>query len=112
MTTPIIFALALLLIHDKGRPELNKWFESLQSRNGPCCAHADGYSIADADWESLNGHYRVRVPTFPNSDQSVWLDVPDEAVVKEPNKFGRTMVWPIYTGRDVKIRCFMPGTMI
>ena len=24
-----------------------------------------------------------------------WIDVPDEAVITEPNRIGRTMVWPI-----------------
>jgi hypothetical protein len=40
--------------------------------------------------------------------------VPDEALIKEPNRAGRTMVWPVYhRGRDrslrVEICCFMPG---
>jgi len=46
-----------------------------------------------------------------------WWDVPDEAVIKEPNRAGRTMVWPVYhwaVGAPLRleIRCFMPGTMI
>jgi len=42
--------------------------------------------------------------------------VPDDAVITEPNRAGRTMVWP-YTavrGTDpprTEIRCFMPGSM-
>jgi hypothetical protein len=60
-------------------------------------------------WESKDGHYRVRI-------KDKWWDVPAEAVITEPNKFGRTMVWPIYYWmRDslerVEIRCFMPGAM-
>jgi len=33
--------------------------------------------------------------------------------ITEPNRAGRTMVWPIYYGAPmrVEIRCFMPGTM-
>jgi hypothetical protein len=46
-----------------------------------------------------------------------WWDVPDEAVINEPNRAGRTMVWPVYyravsTLVRVEIRCFIPGSMI
>jgi hypothetical protein len=36
-----------------------------------------------------DGHYRVRI-------QRQWWDVPEQAVIKEPNRAGRTMVWPVY----------------
>jgi hypothetical protein len=90
---------------------LHDWFMGLRSGLGPCCSDADGSVVADADWESREGHYRVRV-------MNEWWDVPDEAVVVEPNRYGRTMVWPIYIHGyshdllhklDVRIRCFMPG---
>ena len=89
---------------------LHNWFESLHSGKGPCCSDADGRALADVDWETRDGHYRVRI-----EDQ--WWDVPDEAVIKEPNRAGRTMVWPIYYSPlggpiRVEIRCFMPGSMI
>ena len=42
----------------------------------------------------------------------IWVEVPDEAVITEPNKAGRTMVWPVYGPEGVSIRCFMPGSMI
>jgi len=88
---------------------LKPWFDQLSSGKGPCCSDADGSVVLDADWESKDGHYRVRI-------QDKWWDVPDEAVITEPNKFGRTMVWPIYywglgSLNRVEIRCFMPGTM-
>ena len=38
--------------------------------------------------------------------------VPDEAVITEPNRAGRTMVWPVKTAFGISIRCFMPGSMI
>ena len=41
-----------------------------------------------------------------------WVEVPDEAVITEPNRAGRTMVWPVKTAFGVSIRCFMPGSMI
>jgi hypothetical protein len=115
-TLPIICtALLLGLIsqvshaHDHSRPELNRWFDSLKSGKGPCCSDADGYAVSDPDWESKRGHYRVRI-------EGEWWDVPDDAVITEPNRAGRTMVWPIYNRGlggvlSVTIRCFMPGSM-
>ena len=96
--------------HDHSRPELNSWFESLKSGKGPCCSDADGTALSDADWEVRNGHYRVRI-------KGQWWDVPDEAVIKEPNRAGRTMVWPFYNwtlgkALQIDIRCFIPGVMM
>jgi hypothetical protein len=86
-------------------PELRAWFNALKSGKGPCCSDADGSAISDADWESQNGHYRVRI-------DGEWVNVPDEAVITEPNRVGRTMVWPIRDGvGGLYIRCFMPGSM-
>lgn len=95
--------------HDHSRPELNKWFDSLRSGKGPCCSDADGYALSDVDWESKDGHYRVRI-------EGAWYDVPEDAVITEPNRAGRTMVWPIYNRGlggflSITIRCFMPGPM-
>jgi hypothetical protein len=83
-------------------PELKAWFDSLRSRRGPCCSDADGTAVSDVDWESFNGHYRVRL-------DGRWIDVPDEAAISEPNRVGRTMVWPIRSSVGITIRCFMPG---
>ena len=90
---------------------LHDWFEHLASGKGLCCSFADGYMVEDADWETRGGHYRVRVPVAVNAADAIWVDVPDEAVINEPNKAGRTMVWPLYGLGPVSIRCFMPGTM-
>ena len=87
-----------------GNPEIKAWFESLTSGKGPCCSDADGTAVSDVDWESGNGHYRVRL-------DGEWVDVPDEAVITEPNRIGRTMVWPLRGYLGLSIRCFMPGSM-
>jgi len=85
--------------------ELNDWFNRLSSKQGGlCCSFADGETVADPDWESKNGHYRVRL-------QGNWIDVPDDAVITGPNKAGRTMVWPMRFEGQIFIRCFMPGSM-
>lgn len=98
------------LARDNGRfagtnPELKSWFDRLESKRGLCCSDADGYALSDVDWESKDGHYRVRL-------EGEWYDVPDDAVITEPNRVGRTMVWSIKYPGLMKIRCFMPGAMI
>jgi hypothetical protein len=85
-------------------PEMKAWFDGLRSGKGPCCSDADGSAVSDVDWETRNGHYRVRI-------DGEWVDVPDEAVITEPNRVGRTMVWPIRGYFGIAIRCFMPGSM-
>ena len=62
---------------------LKEWFEHLRSTSGLCCAFADGVSLQDVDWDTQDGHYRVRI-------QGEWFVVPDDAVVTEPNRF-----WPV-----------------
>jgi hypothetical protein len=83
---------------------LKQWFDSLKSGKGPCCSDADGSAVSDVDWEARDGHYRVRL-------EGEWVDVPEESVITEPNRAGRTMVWPIRGYGGLTIRCFMPGSM-
>jgi hypothetical protein len=83
---------------------LNTWFDNLRSSKGLCCSFADGFAVSDVDWESKSGHYRVRL-------ENNWIDVPDEALITEPNRAGRTMVWPLQVDHQIFIRCFMPGSM-
>jgi len=105
------FAWSCAYPHDRARPELNAWFDHLSSGKGPCCSYADGISVDDPDWESVNGHYRVRIAnTAKAGDPFEWVEVPDEAVITEPNRAGRTMVWPVY-GTVITIRCFIVGSM-
>ena len=75
----------------------------LASGKGLCCSFADGFSVQDVDWDTQEGHYRVRI-------YGQWFVVPDAAVVTEPNRFGPAVVWP-YNDRygNTQIRCFMPG---
>lgn len=114
----LLGAASLLVLHTAAARDLDGryansplkgWFERLASSKGPCCADADGQALSDVDWQSKDGHYRVRI-------DGEWLDVPDAAVIKEPNRAGRTMVWPLYHRAvgaivAVEIRCFMPGSM-
>jgi len=83
---------------------LKPWFDSLASEKGLCCSFADGVSVKGVDWDTQNGHYRVRI-------DGQWMAVPDAAVVTAPNRFGPAVVWPYFDpdDRQMKIRCFLPG---
>ena len=88
-------------------PEMKAWFDALKSGRGLCCSDADGVVVSDGDWDTKDGRYRVRL-------DGEWADVPDDAVVKEPNRAGRAMVWSMpFRAEDdaITIRCFMPGSM-
>jgi hypothetical protein len=103
----VILPAGLVLARDDGRyanSPLKPWFDSLRSSRGLCCSVADGQAVSDADWDAKDGHYRVRL-------DGQWITVPDDAVITEPNRAGRTMVWPIRGSLGVSIRCFMPGSM-
>ena len=92
---------------------LKAWFDQLASGKGLCCSFADGRSVRDVDWDTATvadaqtnaPHvvYRVRI-------DGAWIDVPPDAVVTVPNKFGPAVAWP-YQDADGKtqIRCFLPG---
>ena len=109
----VVISLAVLLAprahaRDDGRyagmdPVLHAWFDRLASGKGLCCSFADGFAIEDVDWDTQGGKYRVRL-------DGEWTVVPDSAVVTEPNKYGRAVVWP-YMDADgaTRIRCFLPG---
>jgi hypothetical protein len=110
---PLILPLLILALgatavaHDNRHPELHNWFMGLKSKGKmACCDGSEATRLEDADWEAKDGHYRVRL-------NGEWVDVPDHAVVEEPNLAGPTMVWPYYLdGRMTGVRCFMPGAMI
>ena len=101
-------------------PELHQWFEGLRSGKGPCCSDADGSAVSDVDWKVQH----KQIGTVPGSNGNIpvysdytvfldgeWHDVPPEAVITEPNRIGRTMVWPIRGYMGLSIRCFMPGSL-
>lgn len=92
--------------HDHEHPELDGWFMGLQSKGkSPCCDGADAMRLNDVDWESKDGHYRVRLG-------NKWVDVPEGALVEGPNRDGRAMVWPyLLDGEPTGVRCFMPGAL-
>src|SRR3979490_1762428 len=89
-------------VHSQSPPD--QPFDSLKSGKGPCCSDADGFAVSDPDWEFRHGHYLVRI-------DNEWIDVRDDAVIKEPNRVGKSNVWPIKVSLGISIRYFMPGSM-
>jgi hypothetical protein len=113
---------AVAFPHDLARPELTPWFKRLQSHKGLCCDGSDALHLRDVDWERTKDgqHYRVRIPrrgedmaraVQGETIETEWVDVPDDAVLEEPNRDGATLVWPLYGAMGTSIRCFMPGSM-
>ena len=96
----------------EGRAPPAEWWNSLRAQGAQpgCCSAADGARVDDVDWDTdgPNGQYRVRL-------MGAWRDVPPEAVVTDPNKYGPAVVWPVYSwdAQGKKefgfIRCFLPG---
>jgi hypothetical protein len=96
------------LAHIHGRPDLNEWAGNLRaSGGGQCCDNSEATPMIDADWRvDKAGRYEVLL-------EGAWREVPATAVVKEPNKYGQTLVWyyHIYNAvsGDIVIRCFLPA---
>jgi hypothetical protein len=116
----LLLAVSLARAHDHGRPDLTPWFKGLQSKKGPCCDDREVMHLRLDNWETRDGHYYVQIPRSgvefdrarrgATNVESVWVIVPDDAVITEPNLEGSTMVWPNYATMIPSIRCFMPGT--
>jgi hypothetical protein len=62
MAVVILCTAVIVPIHlnarDDGRfanSPLKEWFDRLASKNGLCCAFADGVSLQDVDWDTQDG---------------------------------------------------------
>ena len=111
MRITIAFAALILALpaaaHMPDRPDLNSWFASLKSSGGdPCCSYSDSTLVKEGDWDTVcdhdRCHYRVLLDGW-------WVDVPERAVIREPNRYGAALVWPWRDGGKWMIRCFIPG---
>ena len=91
-------------------PETRQWFRSQKSpKTGAiCCNEADGEYAEEA---VRSGHYWTR---FPES-KGEWMQVPDDVIIKDPNRHGAPVVWWYYEmnpengKRELKIRCYAVG---
>jgi hypothetical protein len=92
-------------------PQIRQWFRSQVSpKTGiQCCSEADGVF---AEEDIRDGHYWIR---FPQSNGE-WMQVPDDVVIKDPNRNGAPVVWWYYSvnresrQRELKIRCYAVGS--
>jgi hypothetical protein len=97
---------------------LHHWFEGLASKRGLCCSYADGVAISDVDWGSAVLDKPITLADGTQERNVYWVIVdgqkfivPPDAVIVEPNRYGRAVVWPFRDAADqLQIRCFMPGT--
>jgi hypothetical protein len=108
----LLYLTSVAVAHDDGRyqdtdPGIKAWVKGLTDKSGKgCCDTADGYP-AEVEWDSDTGRYRVFIA-------GAWRDVPDETVIKTPNRLGYAVVW-YYPSYEIdgqmtpKIRCFLPG---
>jgi hypothetical protein len=102
---------------EAGRAPPAEWWHGLANKKqGLCCSHADGLRLDNVDWDAKDGHYRVYFRGVTIATTVIpdgWVDVPDDAVVETPNKYGPAVVWPYIWMRNgvegAGIRCFMPG---
>jgi hypothetical protein len=80
------------------------WVKGLKSKASGsmgCCDISDG-SPPEAVWDMGGGRYQVTI-------EGKSYDVPDEALISEPNRLGYAVVWYFFENGVPKIRCFMPG---
>ena len=87
-------------------PAIRQWFRSQRSpKNGAfCCDEADGIY---AEEDIRNGQYWARWPQHPQ-----WMQVPDDVVIRDPNRHGAPVVWWLYQNGVPVIRCYAPGAGI
>jgi hypothetical protein len=81
-----------------------EWVKGLKSRasgSTGCCDISDG-SPPEAVWDMGGGRYQVTI-------EGKSYDVPDDALIGEPNKLGYAVVWYFMENGVPRIRCFMPG---
>lgn len=82
------------------------WFDSLASDYGLCCSVADGRTVDDPDIDMTGA--KCSTPICVRVDGQ-WLDVSDKALLKVPNRDGRTIVWPMSGPNGTYIRCLLLG---
>ena len=110
----IFFPVAAAQADDTGHyrqvsTEIKAWTEALTNEVGiGCCTIESGLIPEEIEWDISANSYRVKV-------DGQWLFVPDEAIIKGPNRLGYAAVWfeidhdLEFEEYTVSIRCFLPG---
>lgn len=89
-------------------PQQRQWFRQQRKPDtyALCCSEPDVGSDAEIVEEDIrNGEYWVRSPTT----RGEWIKVPAHAVLTEPNKFGRPVVWWRWQDGHPVAFCYSPG---
>jgi hypothetical protein len=80
--------------------EQKAWFKRMHDGNGiGCCDSADGYPV----------EYEMRKDGYWVHFNSVWLSVPEGAILRQPNPIGTAVAWFWEFDGDIEVRCFIPG---
>jgi hypothetical protein len=80
--------------------EQRAWFKKMSDGQGiACCDGADGYPV----------EYEMRQSTYWVHFKSVWLPVPESAVLRQPNPIGVAVAWFWSFDGEIGVRCFVPG---
>ena len=89
-------------------PDVKAWASTLENKlKEGCCSSADGWKPEEVEYDMKGNKYRVKI-------DGEWYEVPPDAVVDVPNRFGFAVVWYYRSWLNgmkpsVSIRCFIPG---
>jgi len=89
-------------------PDVKAWAGTLENKlKEGCCSTADGWKPEEVEYDMKGNKYRVKI-------DGEWYEVPSDAVVDVPNRFGFPVVWYYRSwlngvAPSVSIRCFIPG---
>jgi hypothetical protein len=89
-------------------PDVKAWASTLENKlKEGCCSTADGWKPEEVEYDMKGNKYRVKI-------DGEWYEVPPDAVVNVPNRFGFAVVWYYRSWVNgikpsVSIRCFIPG---
>lgn len=95
-------------------PSTRQWFrdQKIPGTQRLCCSESDGVY---AEEDIREGHYWARFVAVQHNDgapptevASGWMQVPDAAVIRDPNRHGAPVVWWGWQN-GLFIRCFSPG---
>jgi len=83
-----------------------KWFkEQMSPKTGQlCCDHNDG---SEAEEQIRGDNYWARWKM--DNKTTPWMLVPDDVVIREPNRNGAPVVWWTFVGGNLQIKCYAPG---
>lgn len=100
--------------YDNVPPAVREWFKSQRQPGSgmPCCDISDG---TYAEEDIRDGHYWVRFVYvhMRREFQQDWMIVPDNVIIREPNRYGAAVVWyQVSFDGQVSIRCYAPGAGI